>query len=143
MASVWKRGGNKNRKSNWWYSYVDHTGKRISRSSKTKDKATAERIANKAEADAALRREGVIDPTAEAMVKEGQRSIESHLADYEAKLRTAGRDDKHVGSTLQKHPLRSVAWLASSLSDVAADPVSKFAATCGTKVAQHEPLLPI
>ena len=143
MASVWKRGGNKNRKSNWWYSYVDHTGKTISRSSKTKDKATAERIANKAEGDAALRRDGVIDPIAEAMVKEGQRSMESHLADYEAKLRTAGRDDKHVGSTLQN--IRSICGWAGFeiLADVAADPVSKFAGSLRTKVAQTEPLLPI
>ena len=53
--------------------------------------------------------------------------MESHLADYEAKLRTAGRDDKHVGSTLQY--IRSICASAGFevLSDVAADPVSKFA----------------
>ena len=54
MATVFKRGGKSNR-SGWYYiSYTDHDGKRKTRSSRTTDKATAERIANKLKTDAAL-----------------------------------------------------------------------------------------
>ena len=45
--------------------------------------------------------EGVIDPAMETIAKEGQRSVESHLADYEAKLKTANRAAKHVRETMK------------------------------------------
>ena len=83
MASIFKRGG-KRAKGDWYASWFDHNGKRLTKCTRTTDKATAERIAGKHEADAALRRDGVIDPTLDAISKESQRSIESHLADYEA-----------------------------------------------------------
>ncbi len=79
VASVYKRGGSKNRRGKWYIQWFDHTGKRCSKCSGTTDKAAAERIARKLEAEAALRREGVIDPTLDAVSRESQRSIESHL----------------------------------------------------------------
>jgi hypothetical protein len=53
MASVFKRGG-KRAKGYWYASWFDHHGKRRTRSARTTDKATAERIARKLEAEAAL-----------------------------------------------------------------------------------------
>ena len=80
MATVFKRGGKK-AKGYWYASWTNHNGKRATKCTFTTDKATAERIARKHEADAALRRDGVIDPTLDAVSKESQRSIESHLTD--------------------------------------------------------------
>ena len=91
MATVYRRGGQRNRGGRYYISYFDHTGQRITRSARTNDKSTAERIAAKLESDAALRRDKVIDPTVDNIQRESQRTIESHLADYEAKIREIGR----------------------------------------------------
>jgi integrase len=126
MASVFKRGGSR-AKGPWQISWFDHTGKRRSASSKTTDKAVAERIAAKNEADAALRREGVIDPTLDAISRESQRTIASHLVDYESKLRAAGRTEKHVHSTVSF--INSIADFASFIecADISADGVNRYA----------------
>jgi hypothetical protein len=55
MASVFKRGGKKNRGGSYYVSWIVHTGTRQTKSAKTTDKATADRIGAKLEADAALR----------------------------------------------------------------------------------------
>lgn len=123
MASVFKRGGKGNR-GGWYYiSYFDHTGKRHCRSAKTSDKATAERIATKLEADSALRRDGVVDPQLDAICDESRRPVESHLADYEAKMQTANRDPRHIASTVGY--IRAIAKASGfvTASDIAADPV--------------------
>ncbi len=125
MASVFKRGGKK-AKGYWYAAWYDHTGKRQTKCTRTTDKATAERIANKHESDAALRRDGVIDPTLDAISRESQRTIESHLADYEAKLRVANRTDKHVTCTVQ-----FVRWIAEhagfrTAADINADGVNRY-----------------
>ena len=95
MATIFKRGGKGNRGGSFYIQWFDHNGKRQSRSARTTDKATAERIVAKLEAGTALHREGVIDPTLDAISRESQRTIESHLADYEDKLRAAKRTEKH------------------------------------------------
>ncbi len=127
MASVFKRGGKSNRKGKWYIQWQDHTGKRQSRCSGTTDKATAERIAKKLEADAALRRDGVIDPTLDAISRESQQSIESHLVDFECKLRAANRTEKHVVSTT-----KFIRWIAEhagfeTAADISADGVNRYA----------------
>ena len=128
MASVFKRGGKSNRGGKYSIAWSDHTGKRRTKSSGTTDKAAAERIAAKYEADAALRREGVIDPTLDAIGKESQRSIALHLADYESKLRAAHRTEKHVRNTAQ-----FIRWVAEhagfeTAGDISADGVNRYAA---------------
>jgi hypothetical protein len=127
MASVSKRGGKGNRHGRYYISYFDHTGKRQCRSAKTTDKATAERIAARLEADAALRRDGVIDPQLDAICDQAQRTIESHLADYKARMRTGNRSEKHVTRTLTC--IRDIAEAAGFLraSDIAADAVNRYA----------------
>ncbi|MFQ5735052.1 MAG: tyrosine-type recombinase/integrase, partial [Planctomycetaceae bacterium] len=127
MASVFKRGGKNNRNGRYYVSWVDHNGKRQSKSAKTTDKATAERIARKREADAALRRDGVVDAALEGISRESQRSVESHLADYEAKLRAANRTEKHVAGTARM--IRAVAEFAGfqTAADVNADGVNRYA----------------
>jgi len=126
MATVFKRGGNK-AKGHWYASWTDHNGKRSTKCTFTTDKATAERIARKHEADAALRRDGVIDPTLDAISKESQRSIESHLTDFENKLRTANRTDQHVARTIGFVRIISESAGFYSAADIAADAVNRYA----------------
>ncbi len=126
MATVFKRSGNK-AKGHWYASWTGHSGKRSTKCTFTTDKATAERIARKHEADAALRRDGVIDPTLDAIGKESQRSIESHLTDYENKLRTANRTDQHVARTIGFVRIISESAGFYSAADIAADAVNRYA----------------
>jgi len=127
MASVFKRGGKNNRGGSYYVSWFDHTGRRRSKCVKTTDKTAAMRIAAKLEADAALRRDGVIDPTMDAIGRESQRSIDEHLTDYTNKLRAANRTEKHVTSTTQ-----FIRWVADHAEfktavDVSADGVNRYA----------------
>ena len=85
MATIYKRGGKGNRGGRYYISYFDHKGKRQSHSARTTDKATAERIAAKLEADAALRRDGVVDPNSMRSAN-SPAAVESHVKDYEAKM---------------------------------------------------------
>ena len=47
MASVFKRGGKNNRGGSYCIQWFDHNGQRQTKSARTTDKATAERIAAK------------------------------------------------------------------------------------------------
>jgi len=127
MATVFKRNGNGNRKGRYYIAYFDHTGKRQVRSARTTDKSVAERIAAKAEADAALRRDGVIDVRLDTMCEQSKRTIDSHLQDFEAKMVAANRTSKHVERTIQC--IRAVANDAdfATVGDITADGVNRFA----------------
>src|SRR6186997_2971685 len=98
MASVYKNSSKG--AGNWYASWRDHNGKRQTKCTFTTDKAAAKRIAAKFEADAALRRDGVIDPRVETINGHAQRTIEAHLADYEAKMKAAKRTPGHISKTL-------------------------------------------
>ena len=126
MATVFKRGGKK-AKGYWYASWTSHNGKRTTKCTFTTDKATAERIARKNEADAALRRDGVIDPALDATCHESARTIESHLTDYKIKMRAANRDAKHIYSTLAY--IRAIAADAGfdQAQDINSDGVTTFA----------------
>ena len=126
MAGVFKRGGPK-AKGNyiaWWF---DHNGKRVTKSSRTTDKKSAELIAHKYEAEAALRREGVIDATLDAISRESQRTIEDHLADFENKMRAESRSEGHINDTL--YQIRGIVEHAgfSKAADISADGVNRCA----------------
>jgi anti-sigma factor RsiW len=98
MATVFKRGGRKGQ-GGYYFAYYDHRQRRIVRSARTTDHDAARRIAAKYESDAALRRDGVVDPRLDELGQQGKRSIEDHLADYEAKLQAAGRSADYVTRT--------------------------------------------
>jgi integrase len=131
MASVYKRGGKSNRDGYWYVSWVEYSAKgqvRRSKCARTTDKATAERIARKLEAEAALRREGVIDPTLDAISKESQRTIDSHLADYQSKMKAAQCTELHVSRTAEFIEKIS-GWAGFKVAaDITAEGVTRFAA---------------
>lgn len=123
MASVFKR----NNSPNWYAEWFDHTGKRLTRSTKTTDKRSAERIAGKWEADAALRRENVIDPRLEKLAQEGDRSIKDHLLDFRAALVSRNRTVKHID-----HVVGVVQKIAKetgfvTIRDISVDAVNRYA----------------
>lgn len=105
----------------WIASWFDHDGKRRERSTRTTDKRAAERILAKYVADAALRREGVIDPQEDRIASEGRKPLSLHIEDYLAYCRNAELDARHIdqkGSHLQ----RLVAFArARRLADLAAE----------------------
>ncbi len=111
----------------WIAAWHDHTGKRRERSTKTTDRAAAQRILTKRVADAALRLDGVIDPALDAISDQSQRSVESHLADYEAKMATANRKPKHIAHTLGiiRAAAGHAAW--ACVADITADSVNRYA----------------
>ena len=127
MATVFKRGGQGNRAGQYYVSYFDHTGERVTKSARTADKTVALRIAAKLEADAALRRDGVVDAQLDGITKQSKRPIEDHLTDYEAKLRAADRTDQHVGMTIRCS--RAICTFAGfeMPADITADGVNRYA----------------
>jgi len=100
VASVFKRGGKQNKGGYYYLSWFDHSGKRRTKCARTTDKATAERIAAKYEAEAAARREGVIDATMERFTIEARRPISQHIAEYKAHLSARQNTKKHVDQTV-------------------------------------------
>ncbi len=127
MASIFKRGG-KGAKGYYYVQWHDHTGRRKTKCARTTDKAAAERIARKLESDAALRRDGVIDPELDEVTRESRRSIESHLLDFEQKLRVAARSEQHVRETLRYIREIAEAGEFKDIASITADGVTRFAA---------------
>ena len=124
MATVFKRQG----KGNWFIDWFDHTGKRQSKSARTTDKAAATRIANKLEADAALRRERVIDTAGDDLVKHLDRPVKEHLADFISALRAKGCSDLHVTRTQTTIEKACIEAKFVLLRDVGADGVNRVLA---------------
>ena len=102
MATVFKRGGKRNRGGYYYVAYKDHTGRRITKCARTTDKAAAERIAAKLESDAALRRDRVIDPKTDGYRDHEARPLTDHLADLKTHLLAKGNTKKHARETHAK-----------------------------------------
>jgi hypothetical protein len=89
MASLRKRG------KVWYYRYVDADGTSCERKG-CPDKRATEELGRAAEADAARRRAGLIDPRAEAYRDHEAETLASHLDDFQAALLARGSTAKHV-----------------------------------------------
>jgi len=94
MASIFKRGGRKG-KGGYFIEYSERPGLR-----KTvyagRDLAAAQALARKLEADAMLRRKGVIDSKADGFAAAEARPLSEHLTDFGAALRARGNTAKHA-----------------------------------------------
>lgn len=78
MASVFRRNGT----GPWLVEYFDQHGRRRQKSSRTTDRRVAERIAQKLEADVALRREGVVDARQDRFTEENKKPLAQHVREY-------------------------------------------------------------
>ena len=86
MASVFKRGRDKEKQRAFWYvSYNDHTGKRRMKKGYT-DKGLTEQLAAKIEQEVMLRRRGLIDPEDERRLKTKSSPIKEHLEAFKESL---------------------------------------------------------
>ena len=102
MASVFKRGGKKNRDGYYYFAYKGPDGKRKTECAETTNKASAERMAQKAEDEAAKRRKGLIDPKAEHFRDHEARPLTEHLDDLKKYLLAKGDTPKHANETAKK-----------------------------------------
>jgi len=90
VASLFKRGGKRNRYGHYVVAYFDETGKRRTCSTRTSDRAAAELIAQKIEAEIALRRRDIIDARQDRFAAEAKRPLTAHLDDWKAALLAKG-----------------------------------------------------
>ena len=121
-GSLYKRGG----KGAWIASWHDHDGRRRDQSTRTTDRAAAERILAKKVADAALRREGVIDANTDRYAAEGRRPIGEHVAEFIADCRERGQADRYVQQKEAKLGQLVASSGASRLTDLTADRIDGF-----------------
>ena len=96
MASVFKRKDkNGKRSQRWTIQYSDAHGKKRQRIGFT-DKQESQRLANKMEEAAKLRRDGVIDLAAEVLAAQTKRPVSQHLSEFLDTIRSKGGTEKHV-----------------------------------------------
>jgi len=110
----------------WRGSFYDHDGSRPDRSTGTTDRRTAERILARWVAEAALRREGVVDATAETIAAESRRPIGEHLSDWRAALRAKGSSKRRVGDAYRRANRVCDDQSIGTLADVTAARLRRF-----------------
>ena len=93
MGTLIRRGG----RGPWIARWFDHDGRRKERSTGTTDRAAAERILAKRVADAALRRDGVVDARADRYIEAEHLPLAQHVNDWTASLRARNRTAPYVG----------------------------------------------
>ena len=93
MASVFKRN------KTYYFKFRNASGKWCMRSARTRDKRAAERIAAKAESDALLRREFVIDSATERYSLAAGLPIQEHVDEFLKVIEARQNTPKHVRTT--------------------------------------------
>ena len=114
--------------------YFDHEGKRRTKGTRIADMDGAKQYAAELEKRASLRREGIIDARQERLSTEGRRGLAEQLADFQAKMAAAGRDPKHVTTTVNY--IRKVAKAAGfdTLSSITTDGVTPTLKTLASDI---------
>lgn len=121
MASIYKRGRDKGkRRTVWWISYDDETGKRVSKKGFT-DKRATEDLALELEQAVRRRKSDLIDPVVERRSAAAKVPIENHLDEFKKSL--SKNSPKHVELTMSR--LRRLVGDAEfkTLSDIDVDAV--------------------
>lgn len=95
MASIYKRGGRKNREGKYTASYFDENGKRVERSTGTSDRDAAHQIAARWETEVALKRLGIIDPALARVKDHNATPIGTHVTAYLDHCEHIGQDKVH------------------------------------------------
>ena len=109
-------------------SWYDHTGKRRERSTRTTDRAAAERILAKHVADVALRRDGVIDPRQDRFQTEGSKPLEGHVAAYLEHCRHAEQAPRFIQQKQAQLSGLLAGTKATRLSDLTAETLEGYLA---------------
>ena len=135
MATVFKRRG----KGNWKIQWFDARGVRREKSSRTTDKRRAQALADKLESDVMLRREGIIDPSADQLSKQRARPLAEHVSDYLEDLRDEGCSPRHI-QTVKARLNRAIADIAAQrLTDLEPDLVKRHLRALGERPVKQLP----
>lgn len=86
----------------WVISWTEHDGQRRELNTRTVDRASALRILSKKTADAALRREGLIDPAMDRIADAARVPISDHVAAYVKHCRNIGQAE-HAVAQKERH----------------------------------------
>jgi integrase len=96
MASIYKRTRDKNRKgAPYLIQFTDHHGKRRTVKGFS-DKSETQRLAARIEEDVRKRRLGIGDPEEDDLVRNQNRDLTEHLADFIQSLTSKGRTERYV-----------------------------------------------
>ncbi|GAA4470059.1 hypothetical protein GCM10023156_62980 [Novipirellula rosea] len=126
MASVFKRGRDKGKRgAAWHFEFIDEKGKPRMRKGFT-DKGLTQQLANKVEAEAKLRRDGLIDLEQEGINQRKRSLIEQHLLAFENGQKSKKNTEKHVNLTMTRvrFIVNGCEWTV--LGDMLADDVEDF-----------------
>ena len=121
-GTLFKRNGH----GPWIASWHDEIGRRRERSTRTTDKASAERILAKHVADAALRRDGVIDARQDKLSAEAKKLLADHFTAYIAHCEHVGQAKRNVIQK-ERHLARlSASTGADRLCDLSVDALERY-----------------
>ena len=118
-GSLFKRNG----RGSWVARWFDASGKRREASTRTTDRAAAERILAKRIADAALRRDGVIDARDDRYAAAERRPLTEQVGDWRAALTAKGVTPKHARLHVTRLEALLDATKAESVGDLSASAV--------------------
>ena len=135
MASVFKRGGRANRRGSYYIAYYDENGKRRTVKGCT-DKEASEALARKLEADALLRRKGVINPKDDQYAAAERVLLAEHLDDFRADLLKKHVTKKHANTVFRRASRVIELCGAKNISKL--DPVAAQGAIKGLSEANPE-----
>lgn len=129
MGTLFKRADGGGAAGNWYAEYTDHSGARVKRSTKTRNKATAQKILIKWEEDANQRRTGLVDPRAERLQKQTARALNDHFEEWIGALEAKGVSTKYVddSKTRWNAILASAEWI--TLADISPESLESFCAS--------------
>ena len=133
MSSVYKW----NNTGPYIVSWFDATGRRREKSSRTTDKRVAERIAAKLDADAALRRDGVVDARQDRLFVENRKPVVEHIQAYLNHCRHAKHSVKHIQEkTRHLNRLVDETGAIEKLPDIESPPRAAATGTCDSDPQQ-------
>ena len=112
--------------------YTDHRGKRIQRSTKTKDKKTAGQILAHWETQAARRSSGLIDHTKERLNVQANRPLTEHVTEWIDSLKAVGRSADYVSQSETQilAVIDHASW--ETIVDITPESLEKFLASLRT-----------
>lgn len=92
MGTLYRRTA----KGPWQAEFTAYDGQRVQRSTKVRDKKTAQSILNHWEHEAGQRASGMIDPRLERLAAQSIRNVDEHIDEWINSLKAKGRNQKHV-----------------------------------------------
>jgi integrase len=125
VASIFKLGGRKNRKSCYWVEYIDYDGTRRRKKGFT-DKGLTEQLAAKLENEVMMRRRGMLDPQAEKLAEQRQLPLKDHLAAFRASMVQRLTTEKHVKLTMSRVQAVVTGCEATTLVDLQSEKVQAY-----------------